>query len=96
MFTRYGKCRRPQHCRCLEACGVPYRMGVNDAHNTERKMSAPTTLFVLGRLQSTVSAGVQGMIPGIVVRLVCLALLSLFVPCPFLGGRPRSVGPSRL
>ena len=21
MFTRYGKCRRPQHCRCPEACG---------------------------------------------------------------------------
>ena len=28
----------------------PYRMGVNGAHNTIGKMSAPTTLFVLGRL----------------------------------------------
>ena len=42
-------------------------MGVNGAHNTVGKMSAPTTLFVLGRLQSTVSVGVQGMDPGIVV-----------------------------
>jgi len=47
--------------------GEPYRMGVNGAHNTVGKMSAPTTLFVLGRLQSTVSAGVQGTVPGIVV-----------------------------
>ena len=34
MFTRYGKSRRPQHCQCPEACGGPYRMGVNGAHNT--------------------------------------------------------------
>ena len=34
MFTQYGKCRRPQHCRCPEACGEPYRMAVNGAHNT--------------------------------------------------------------
>ena len=67
MFTRHGKCRRPQHCRCPEACGGPYRMGVNGAHNTVGKMSAPTTLFVSGWLQSTVPAGVQGMVPGIVV-----------------------------
>ena len=67
MFTRYGKCRRPQHCRCPEACGGAYRMGVNGAHNTVGKISAPTTLFVLGWLQSTVSAGVQGMVLGIVV-----------------------------
>ena len=33
MFTRYGKFRRPQHCRCLETCGGPYRMGVNGVHN---------------------------------------------------------------
>ena len=26
MFTWYGKCQRPQHCRCAEACGgaLPY------------------------------------------------------------------------
>ena len=30
--------------------GEPYRMGVNGAHNTVGKMSAPTTLFVPGRL----------------------------------------------
>ena len=67
MFTRYGKSRRPQHCRCPEECGGPYRMRVNGAHNTIGKMSAPTTLFVSERLQSTVSAGVQGTVPGIVV-----------------------------
>ena len=67
MFARYGKSRRPQHCRCPEACGGPHRMGVNGAHNTVGKMSAPTTLFVSGRLQSTISVGVQGTVPGIVV-----------------------------
>ena len=67
MFAWYGKCRRPQHCRCPEACGGSYRMGVNGAHNTVGKMSAPTTLFVSGRLQSTVSTGVQGIVTGIVV-----------------------------
>ena len=67
MFNRYGKFRRPQHCRCPEACGGSYRMGVNGAHNTVDKMSAPTTLFVSGQLQSTVPMGVQGTVPGIVV-----------------------------
>ena len=67
MFTWYGKCWCPQHCRCLEACGGPHRMGVNGAHNTVGKMSVPTTLFMSGRLQSTVPAGVQGMVLGIVV-----------------------------
>ena len=47
--------------------GEPYHMGVNGAHNTIGKISAPRTLFVSGRLQSTISAGVQGMVPGIVV-----------------------------
>ena len=47
IFTRYGKCRCPQHYRCPEACGVPYHMGVNGAHNTIGKRSAPTTLFGL-------------------------------------------------
>ena len=47
--------------------GEPYRMGVNGTHNIVGKMSAPTTLFVSERLQSTVSAGVQGTVPGIVV-----------------------------
>ena len=50
MFAWYGKCRRPQHCRCPEACGGPYHMGVNGAYNTVEKMSAPTTLFVSGWL----------------------------------------------
>ena len=34
MFTWYGKSRRPQHYRCPEACGGPYRMGVKGAYNT--------------------------------------------------------------
>ena len=38
MFTRYGKYRRPQHCRCPKACGggLPYLsgMGVDGGHNT--------------------------------------------------------------
>ena len=47
MFTRYDKFRRPQHCRCPEACGVPYRMGVNDAHNTvEENIGAYNTVCV--------------------------------------------------
>ena len=38
--------------------GEPYRMRVNSAHNTVGKKSVPTILFVSGRLQSIVSAGV--------------------------------------
>ena len=34
MFPPYGKSQRPQHYRCPEACGGPYRMGVNGAYNT--------------------------------------------------------------
>ena len=34
MFVRYNRSQHPQHCRCLEACGGPHRMGVNGAHNT--------------------------------------------------------------
>ena len=45
MFTWYGKSRRPQHYRCPEACGGPYRMGVNGAHNTvEVKADAYNTI----------------------------------------------------
>ena len=47
MFTWYGKSRHPQHCRCPEACGGPYRMGVNGAHNTiEENVSAYNTVCV--------------------------------------------------
>ena len=46
-------------------------MGVNDAHNTVgENVGAYNTawaLFVPGRLQSTVFAGVQSMVPGIEV-----------------------------
>ena len=47
MFTWYGKSWRPQHYRCLEACGGPYRMGVNGAHNTvEENVDAYNTVCV--------------------------------------------------
>ena len=47
MFTRYGKSGRPQHCRCPEACGGPYRMRVNGAHNTvEGNVGAYNTVCV--------------------------------------------------
>ena len=36
MFTWYGKCRRLQHCRCLEACGGCL---------TVWELMAPTTLL---------------------------------------------------
>ena len=51
--------------------GEPYRMGVNGAHNTVgENVGAYNTVWVIvvpGRLQSTVFAGVQSMVPGIVV-----------------------------
>ena len=70
MFTPYGKSQRPQHCRCLEACGGPYRMGVNGAHNNVGKMSAPTTLLQFCHARQVTGyclAGAQGTVPGIVV-----------------------------
>ena len=36
-FTKYGKCRRPQHCGCPDACGGLTAfawMGIDGAHNT--------------------------------------------------------------
>ena len=51
--------------------GVPYRMGVNDAHNTVgENVGAYNTVWVTvvpGRLQSTVSASVQGTVSSVVV-----------------------------
>ena len=47
MFTRYGKFRRPQHCRCLEACGGFYHMGFSGAYNTvEENVGAYNTVCV--------------------------------------------------
>ena len=44
MFTWYGKSQRLQRYRFLEARGGPYRMEVNDAHNTvEENVSAYNT-----------------------------------------------------
>ena len=53
-------------------------MGVNGAYNTVEEMLASTILFVSGRLQSTVPAGVQGMIPSIMV-LTCAPWLAFSV-----------------
>ena len=66
-------------------------MGVNGAHNTIGKVSAPTTLFVSGRLQSTVSTVVQGTIPGIVV-LTCTPSLAFSVRSLVPSGRASPVG----
>ena len=66
-------------------------MGVNGAYNTVEKMSAPTILFVSRRFQSTVSAGVQGMNPGIVV-LTCVPCLAFSVRSLVLSERVSPVG----
>ena len=51
--------------------GEPYRIGVNGAHNTVGEnigaYNIAWALFVSGRLQSTVSTGVQDTVPGIAV-----------------------------
>ena len=47
--------------------GEPYRMGVNGAHNTIGENVGAYNNVVPGRLQSTISVGVQGMVPSIVV-----------------------------
>ena len=51
--------------------GEPYRKEVNGAHNTVGEnvgaYNTVLTLFVPGRLQSTIYVGVQGMVPSIVV-----------------------------
>ena len=65
MCTRYGKSRRPQHCRCPEAYGGPYRMGVNGAHNTvERNVGVYNTVCVRAIAEY---CSVQGTVPGTVV-----------------------------
>ena len=68
MFTRYGKCQRPQHCRHV---GVPYRMGVNGAHNTVRENVGANNIVlgsvVPGRSHSTISIGAQSTDLGIAV-----------------------------
>jgi len=78
MCTRYGKSRRPQHCRCPEAYGGPYRMGVNGAHNTvEGNVGAYNTVCVRA---VTEYCSMQGMVPGTVVLTCesCLAFLRMF------------------
>ena len=97
MFTRYGKCRRPQYYRCPKACGgEPYRMGVNGAHNTVGKMSAPTTLlgfYHAKKVAGYCPAGVQGMILGIVVDLSALPYFLHPFPGPYRAGIPDRLVP---
>ena len=47
--------------------GEPYRMGVNDARNTVGENVGAYNIVCVRGLQSTVSTGVQGMVPGIEV-----------------------------
>ena len=66
MFTWYGKCQRPQHCRCPEACGVSYRMRVNGTHNTVGKgqcLQHCLGPIVPGKVAGYCLAGAQGMVP---------------------------------
>jgi len=97
MCTRYGKSRRPRRCRCPEACGGPYRMGVNGAHNTvEGNVGAYNTVYVRVVMEYCF---VQGMVPGTVVLTCepCLAILRTS-HCPYRAGVPGrliSVGSDR-
>ena len=56
-------------------------MGVDVAHNTVRKMSAPTTL--LGKVAGYCPAGVQGMVLGIAVDLSALPYFFRLFPGPY-------------
>ena len=75
MFTWYGKSRRPQHCRCPEACGGPYHMGVNGAHNTVRGNVGAYNIVCVRAVAEYCS--VKGMVPSTVGLTFepCLAFL---------------------
>ena len=68
MFTRYDKCRPPQHYRCPEACGGSLTVWeFNGARNTiEGNVGAYNTVCVREVVEYCF-AGVQGTMPGIVV-----------------------------
>ena len=61
-------------------------MGVDGAHNTIGKMSAPTTL--LGKVAGYCPAGVQGMVLGIAVDLSAQAYFLHLFPGPYRAGVP--------
>ena len=65
-------------------------MGVDDAHNTGGKISAPTTLH--GKVAGYCPAGVQGTVLGIMVDLSALPYVLHPFPGPYRAGVPgRSV-----
>ena len=70
------------HYRCPEACG---------GFLSYRSPTAPTILFMSGRLWSTVPAGVQGMVLVSWFDLVRFSIRPWSLP----SGRPWSDGPSR-
>ena len=67
--TRYGESWRPQYYRCPEACGGHFAIWEsNGAYNTvDINVGAYNTVCQGGCAASTVPAGVQGMVLGIVV-----------------------------
>ena len=104
MFASYGKCRRPQHRRCLRGTwGEPYRICLvwefDGAHNTVREMSAPTTLLGFCYVREVVGycpTGVQGIILGIAVDLGALPCFLHLFPGSYRAGVPGQLGSSRL
>ena len=71
--------------------GGPYRMGVNGAHNTVGKISAPTTLLGFCHARKVAgycSAGVHGTVLGIAVDLSALLYFLRPFPGPYRAGVP--------
>ena len=80
---------------------LPYlsSMGVDGAHHTVWKVSAPTTLLAFCHVREVVGycpVGVQGTVFDIAVDMSALPYFSSSISWSFLSGRPRSVGPNRL
>ena len=66
-------------------------MGVDGAHNTVEKMSAPTTLLGFYHVREVVGycpAGVQGTVLGIAVDLSALPYFLHLFPSPYRAGIP--------
>ena len=86
-----------------KACGgaLPYLsgMGVDGAHNTVGKMSAPATLLGFCYVREVIGyypIGVQGMVLGFAVDLGALPCFLRPFPCPYRAGILGRLGPSRL
>ena len=89
-FTWYGKSRHPQHYRCPEACGGPYRMGVNGAYNTvEGNVSAYNTVRV--RVVAEYCTGYGPWYRGL--TLCALACFFRSSPGSFRAGIPGRMAP---